>query len=105
MYPSDKIPKLNNLSPYCILNVDKSDETGSHWVAIVKMQNEKTLFYDSFGRDGVKLIPNIRYSGNGKIINTDRDIEQKISQQNCGARCLSFLCIYDKWGEDVGKLI
>ena len=30
VFPSDKIPKLNDLSPYCILNLDKYTESGSH---------------------------------------------------------------------------
>ena len=105
VFPSDKIPQLNDLSPYCILNLDKSGEPGSHWIALAKMRNGNTLFYDSFGRDGVKLIPNVRYSGNGRIINTERDSEQRVSQTNCGARCIGFLCIFDEWGEDVAKLI
>ena len=106
VYPSDKIPKLNDLSPYCILNLDSSKESGSHWIALAK--NDKlnhTMVYDSFGRHNNKIIPNLRYSGNGRVIDTERDAEQKILETNCGARCLAWLCIYDKWGEDVAKLI
>lgn len=106
VYPSDKIPKLNDLSPYCILNLDKSDMPGSHWVALAK--NDKlnhTILYDSFGRNNIKIIPNLRFSGNGKIIDTDRDAEQNEKETNCGARCLAWLCMYDEYGEDVAKLI
>ena len=39
VYPSDKIPKLNELSPYAILNLDTSRGKGSHWVAIAKKDN------------------------------------------------------------------
>jgi len=105
VFPSDKIPKLNEIKPYCILNVDRSGEPGSHWVALARMDNGDTLFYDSFGRDGNKLIKNLEYSGNGRIVNTDDDVEQKMSETNCGARCLSFLCICDEYGADVAKLI
>lgn len=105
VFPSDKIPILNDLVPYCILNLDRSGEPGSHWIALAKMENGNTLFYDSFGRDGSKLIPNVQYSGNGRIINAERDSEQKVSETNCGARCLSFLCIMEQYGEDIAKLI
>lgn len=106
VYPSDRIPKLNDLSPYCILNLDTSKEPGSHWVAIAKNdKKDHTIIYDSFGRHNYKIIPQLRFSGNGKIIDADRDVEQRISETNCGARCIAWLCIYDKWGEDVAKLI
>lgn len=106
VYPSDKIPKLNDLSPYCILNLDSSEEPGSHWVALGKnIGRSSSIFYDSFGRDHAKIIPNLRYSGNGRIINTEKDAEQRINQENCGARCLSWLCILDKYGPETAKLI
>ncbi len=106
VYPSDKIPKLNDLSPYCILNLDSSKEPGSHWIALAKNQDKNhTIVYDSFGRHNNKIIPNLKFSGNGRIIDSDRDPEQKPKETNCGARALSFLCIHDKYGEDVAKLI
>lgn len=107
VYPSDKIPKLNDLSPYCILNLDKSNESGSHWVALAKIPHpsKDSVIYDSFGRDYKKIIPNLEYSGNGKIKNTDRDAEQKKLETDCGSRCLSFLMVLDKKGLDTALLI
>ena len=106
VYPSDKIPKLTNLKCYCILNVDNSNEAGSHWLSLAKnKKNNSTMFYDSFGRNDTEIIPNLKYSGNGKIINTDDDTEQEIIEENCGARCLAWLCLYDEYGEDTAILI
>jgi hypothetical protein len=106
VFPSDKIPKLNDLSPYCILNLDKSTESGSHWIALAKMPNSNdSLVYDSFGRDYRKIIPNLNLSGNGRIDNTDKDSEQEILETDCGARCLAWLLVFDKQGADVAKLI
>lgn len=104
VYPSDKIPKLNDLSPYCILNLDSSKEKGSHWIALAKSNNE-TLVYDSFGRDYKKIIPNLNYSGNGRLKNTDRDAEQKIFSTDCGARCIGWLMVVDKHGKDMAMRI
>ena len=104
VFPSDKIPKLNDLSPYCILNLDRSNEPGSHWISLAK-DGDRTLIYDSFGRDYKRIIPNIAYSGNGTIANTDKDSEQKISETDCGARSLAWLLLFDKHGWDVAKLI
>ena len=101
VYPSDKIPTLKN-NEYAILNLDKSNESGSHWVAIAK--KGKTHFYDSFGRKD-NIIKSLKNSGNGKIINTDNDAEQKTKELNCGARCISWLLLFDKWGSKYADLI
>ena len=97
VYPSDKIPKLNMVKRYCILNLDKSTESGSHWVALALLKDGKTIFYDSFGRCHTKIIPSLNLSGNGRIINSEKDKEQKIREQNCGQRCLAFLMTLDKY--------
>jgi hypothetical protein len=107
VFPSDKIPKLNDLAPYAILNLDTSKEPGSHWIAIAKYPHEnKTIMYDSFGRSDKKIIPTLKNSHNGIIYDADStDVEQKLLETNCGARCLAFLVVYDRWGEDYAKLI
>lgn len=106
VFPSDKIPRLNDLTPYCILNLDRSGEPGSHWVALAKVENtRKSIIYDSFGRSHAKIIPSLHYSGNGRIVNSDQDSEQGVLQQNCGARSVAFLILFDRHGFDVAKLI
>jgi len=104
VFPSDKIPRLNDLSPYCIVNVDKSTQPGSHWMAVVKDKNDAIL-YDSFGRKDTLIIPSLQFSGNGRIINTDSDPEQKRTEDNCGARAISFLIFYNKYGKEMSLLI
>lgn len=103
-YPSDKIPKLNDLSKYCILNLDKSDEPGSHWVALAK-HGKDAYFYDSFGRTYNAIIPNLEFSGNGRIINTDDDAEQEVKETDCGARCIAWLLVFDKYGPKTAMLV
>ena len=107
VFPSDKIPKLNDLKPYCILNLDKSTQGGSHWIAVAKIPKvDETLVYDSFARSNKQIIPDLSKSGNGLLIDSDlSDAEQKISQTDCGARSLAFLVVFDKYGSDVAKLI
>jgi hypothetical protein len=106
VFPSDKIPKLNDLKPYCILNLDKSTQSGSHWVSVAKIHGEdKSITYDSFGRSNKKIIPALSSSGNGTIIDTDRDVEQKIEETDCGARSLAWLVVLDKYGVDVARMI
>jgi len=100
VYPSDKIPKLSDLTPYAILNLDKSEEPGSHWIAIAKIpgKTKKIALYDSFGRHHSKIIKNIELSGNGKIINSDPDAEQSFEENDCGSRSIGWLLLFENFG-------
>ena len=102
VYPSDKIPKLTTKNPYCILNLDKSNESGSHWISLVKLSGTPSgcLVYDSFGRNNTHIIPSLSKSGNGLVIDTDKDSEQGILETNCGQRSLAFIIFFDKYGAD-----
>ena len=117
VYPSDKIPKLTDRKPYAILNLDRSDEPGSHWIALAKVIDNRgvaslqgyaranSIVYDSFGRHHTKIIPSLLYSGNGKLISTDDDQEQHIMATDCGARSISWLEFLDKYGAENSLLI
>ena len=104
VYASDNIPKLDSNKKYAILNLDKSNEAGSHWVAVAK-HNNNLYIYDSFGRPHTKIIPSLSKSGNGKILNTELDKEQEEIETNCGARCLSWLLLFDNWGHKMAQLL
>ena len=105
VYPSDKIPQLSNRTPYCILNLDRSDQAGSHWIAVAKSNND-LIVYDSFGRTHKTIIPSLgRGFVGGKVINTDRDCEQDIMATDCGARSLAWLVFFDRYGAKNALLI
>lgn len=104
VYPADKIPVLNKNVKYAILNLDPSYMSGSHWVAIAK-KGDTTYLYDSFGRSHSKIIKTLGKSGNGRIVNTDLDVEQSILETNCGARSLGWLLLFDRFGSDTAILI
>lgn len=105
VFPSDKIPKFNNKKQYAILNLDKSNQSGSHWVGVVNEKNN-IMFYDSFGRNDKSIIKNLRkVNKNKKIINTEDDIEQKVLEDNCGQRVLSWLILYHLFGPKYAKWI
>lgn len=106
VFARDRIPKH---IIYAIVNLDKHDEKGSHWVALVdtaKLSGSKgeLLVYDSFGRDTKKILPNLEGRGD-VIIDADDDAEQSINEDNCGARVLSWLYIFDNFGKDIALLI
>ena len=92
-YSSDQIPKLQ---PHqcCILNLDKSTESGSHWIALARGSGKQCYVYDSFGRRGVTLIPSLKWQMPGRVIDSDNDAEQGVTEVNCGARCIAWLHVF-----------
>ncbi len=97
---SDMIPKLTKLKPYIIVNVDKSYESGSHWLAIA-LHAHCSLVYDSFGRKTEDLIEDVLLAAQ----DTDHDAEQDVYESNCGQRCLAFLILFDMYGFDIAKML
>lgn len=95
VYPFDKIPKLKQ-NQSCIFNLDKHTEPGSHWCALYKSPTNY-LVYDSFSRKVLK---------GKKYLNSDlSDKEQKVSEDNCGQRCIAWLMILYKHGYAKALLI
>lgn len=93
VFASDQdIPKQG----YCVVNVDKSNESGSHWLAVCDR-----IVYDSFGRKIKKLIPHLQ--GIRDIV--DRDPEQTKQQEDCGPRSLAFIWVYDRLGKEYAVFI
>lgn len=77
VFPADRVEMTRR---YAIANFDSSDETGSHWVAVVKA-SDNIFIYDSFGRS-----------------EWDDDAEQTIVETNCGQRCLAWLLVVHNHG-------
>ena len=85
------VPRMLRSGESCILNLDKRNQPGSHWIAIVK--DTEFITYDSFGRK----LTNSRH--------TEDDAEQHIIEENCGQRCLAWLCVYYKYGGKCALMI
>ncbi len=103
VYPADMLPLLSRKCPYAILNLDDSDEPGSHWIAVKYLGQKKCLVYDSFGRKTQRIIPSLaeRYTP----VDTDNDAEQENREDNCGSRSLAFLVVDDLFGKEVSRKI
>lgn len=94
-FSSDQIPRMKN-SECCIANLDDSSKGGSHWVGLYKNKNN-IIVYDSFGRKSKDILPDV-FQGNGKVEDTDYDVEQKDSEDNCGQRSMAALIYCYKYG-------
>ena len=84
VFAHNQIPSLSP-NDLCIANVDDAHEEGSHWVGIAG-----DLCYDSFARKGI---------GFDHFRQTERDVEQKVIENNCGARSMAFLCVVFVYGK------
>jgi hypothetical protein len=105
VFASDQIPVLNDLRKYAIINLDKSDQAGSHWIGCA-FENGHIYVFDSFGRKSINIIPSIYKSYPASmIIDTDHDAEQTANQMNCGALSLAWLLFFDAWGAKNAILI
>ena len=98
VFASDQIPRLKN-KQCCVLNLDKSHEAGSHWIAVYRY-GKKNLTYDSFGRKSSKIIPSLK-----QVEDADYDPEQMIHQEDCGARSICFLLVCKYWSPELAKMI
>ena len=105
VFSSDTFPKHISKGSCYIVNLDKSTEEGSHWIAVCKEKNSDVLWvYDSFARDIHRIAPSL-YKSDAHIKTTEKDVEQKISQNNCGARSLAFIDVFYKMGPNYAKWI
>jgi hypothetical protein len=82
VYAYDQPIKLEK-GESAIFNLDTSDKPGSHWVAVCK--SNRYITYDSFGRNIKKI--------RGSLF-TEKDKEQEYTENNCGQRCIAFLCVW-----------
>ena len=102
-YAVDKIPiKKYNEIHYFIVNTDKSNEAGEHWVAVV-LHKSNAYLYDSFGRKSINILKplaNLLSKKSIHITDSDYTKEQHGDTQICGQLCISFLLCYDQFGRD-----
>lgn len=102
VFMRDSLPAKPKRNVCAILNLQTSDEDGSHWVTYIKHKNQKykkrnggtnIIYFDSFGdlRPPQELIdylgPNIMYN---------HDSFQDYNTIICGHLCLLFLYKYCK---------
>ena len=88
-------PAKSRKLQYFIINNQRKDQPGEHWVGIVKT-GTKYHIYDSFGRSSRDLIPS--FVKNKKYFDLDRDAEQSESSAICGGLCLAWLICVDRLG-------
>lgn len=86
----DTLPLKPRLNESVIINLDRIQGEGTHWVAYKKIGN-KVRYFDSFGnlRPPEELIS---YLGPGVNIKYNTERHQSFDSVLCGHLCLKFLC-------------
>lgn len=101
VFAQDKVPTMKE-GEMAIINNHVQGQPGEHWVGAVKSKGELVVF-DSFGRDLKKFLPILHKQH--KVLSTDRDRDQRWSNDHCGQLSLSFLMLVKKYGIEAGILI
>ena len=95
VFMRDTLPKKPKRVECSIVNLNKSNETGSHWVCFSKI-GETRLYFDSFGQDvPFEIIRYLKtskeYQNDVAVIARNTDIVQRVNTHVCGHLCLFVL--------------
>lgn len=92
VYPCDVLPNTKKLRISVIFNLSKHDESGSHFIALIKSKT-KIIYFDSFGMECKNdYVKRFLKNFNLKIEYNDVKIQDKQSSL-CGYFCFYFLYI------------
>jgi hypothetical protein len=91
----DKLKKIEPNSSYIINLNDELDENneinkGSHWVALLTDDNNKSIYFDAYGVSAPTEIKNLIKSSQYKFAETRKNIQSLMSNL-CGFFCLGFI--------------
>jgi hypothetical protein len=106
-FPQDKVP-FTNKKKFMIANVDGSQKSGSHWIAIYQDTKKNMYIYDSFSRTSKKLLKHLydkaKLKGY-KVIDVNLHADQFGKSQICGPISLSWLSTVHKFGIETARKI
>ena len=95
VFMRDELPKTKHLVGCAIMNFNKSNEIGSHWVCFVRNHNIR-IYFDSFGQiTPIEVQKYLKSSSEFKneksVIQRNSDIVQRPNTHVCGHLCLVVL--------------
>ena len=95
VFMRDTLPTKPENVECALVNLNKSNEIGSHWVCFAKIGKAR-LYFDSFGQDVpheiLKYLKTSKeYKNNMAVIARNTDIVQRVNTHVCGHLCLFVL--------------
>lgn len=89
----DQLPQRVKANESAVVNLDSSENPGTHWTAYVKKGNV-VHFYDSFGVEPCSEL--LEYWGKRCLVLANSTQDQEIDQVICGHLCLKFINNYGR---------
>ena len=104
VYPSDKIPDkffTGTRRKACIVNLDKADKPGSHWISLMYDGRGNIVYFDSYGLppEHKHIVDRVR----GKLLVNNKRL-QSVFSSVCGYYCLYCILEYSK-GCSLSKIV
>lgn len=91
VFMKDNLPKKPKEVENGIVNFNRSDQPGSHWVAYYKDGKDR-IYFDSFGQTTLHEIQNyLKEPDEGSVIQRNTDVVQPFNSVICGHLCLYVL--------------
>ena len=93
VFPCDRIPNIENYPASIILNTDKHNEKGQHWVAIHISKDKFEIYFDSYGLKPLnkKFLEYLNERTNNWTYNNT--MIQGVKSVNCGKFCVLFILL------------
>ena len=89
VYPIDMIPEYFISPSILIINLDKSNEKGSHWIVIHQKDDKQIEIFDSLGKTPKKDIRNLLMSNNKGYMYSHKRVQDYFTE-TCGQFCLFY---------------
>lgn len=106
VYSIDNIPNLSEMD-VLISNNMPSDSVGEHWICLYKSPTGDKYIFDSYGRNSDEFKGGYKdvYRFNKKEYDLQHknkiQFQQRISDNDCGYRCIIFIKMLDKYGDEL----
>ena len=110
VFMRDTLPRNGPQRNECgIMNLNLSNEKGSHWVCYYRDDNTR-IYFDSFGQitpiELQKYLKTKKEFANGEqVIQRNTDIVQNINSSTCGHLCLIVLTGLTKQGKNFQEIL
>ena len=101
--PKDLLPKDSPKQKLYIVNLDKSNKQGSHWITLFLCNDKVTEYFDPLGKEPDEFIKRFMENESTCYINNTKQCQSSLSN-TCGQFCL-FYCFFRSRGQSMGGIL
>jgi hypothetical protein len=89
-YALDILPKCKSFPCALVVNMDRSEDPGSHWCSIWANSPAKAFYFDSYGEEPPPLLRSYLLK-NFKIVKYNTVSFQSLASSTCAYYCIAFI--------------